>query len=59
MIIQPKMRGFISTSSHPEGSAKMVEEQVNYVKANGQFKGPPAMVWPAVSSRHSARMLKP
>jgi enoyl-[acyl-carrier protein] reductase / trans-2-enoyl-CoA reductase (NAD+) len=40
MIIQPKMRGFISTSSHPEGSARMVEEQVNYVKAHGQFKGP-------------------
>lgn len=40
MIIQPKMRGFISTSAHPEGCALAVKEQVDYVKAHGQFKGP-------------------
>jgi enoyl-[acyl-carrier protein] reductase/trans-2-enoyl-CoA reductase (NAD+) len=40
MIISPKMRGFISTSAHPIGCAKMVEEQINFIKANGQFAGP-------------------
>lgn len=40
MIIQPKMRGFISTSAHPTGCAQVVEEQVNYVKKQGQFTGP-------------------
>jgi enoyl-[acyl-carrier protein] reductase/trans-2-enoyl-CoA reductase (NAD+) len=40
MIISPKMRGFISTTAHPIGCSKMVEEQINFIKANGQFKGP-------------------
>lgn len=40
MIIQPKMRGFICTTAHPVGCYKHVEEQVNYVKAHGQFDGP-------------------
>jgi enoyl-[acyl-carrier protein] reductase/trans-2-enoyl-CoA reductase (NAD+) len=40
MIIQPKMRGFISTTAHPEGCFKVVEEQINFIKAKGQFKGP-------------------
>lgn len=39
MIIQPKMRGFICTTAHPEGCAKMVEEQVRFVKSHGSFKG--------------------
>jgi len=40
MIIQPKMRGFICTTAHPTGCAKMVEEQINYVKTHGPFTGP-------------------
>lgn len=40
MIIQPKIRGFICTTAHPAGCAKVVEEQINYVKARGKFAGP-------------------
>ncbi|GGF94696.1 enoyl-[acyl-carrier-protein] reductase [NADH] [Paenibacillus albidus] len=40
MIIQPKTRGFICTTAHPEGCAKQVEEQVDYVKAQPAIKGP-------------------
>lgn len=40
MIIQPKVRGFICTSAHPQGCFKNVEQQVNYVKSKGQFIGP-------------------
>lgn len=40
MIIQPKIRGFICTTAHPAGCARVVEEQVNYVKAKGKFAGP-------------------
>lgn len=40
MLIQPKMRGFICTTAHPQGCAKNVEEQINYIKAQGQFQGP-------------------
>lgn len=40
MIIQPKVRGFICTTAHPEGCFKAVEQQVNYVKAKGKYTGP-------------------
>lgn len=40
MIIQPKIRGFICTTAHPEGCAKSVAEQINYVKSQGHFNGP-------------------
>ncbi len=40
MIIQPKIRGFICTTAHPEGCSRVVEDQINYVKAKGQFTGP-------------------
>jgi enoyl-[acyl-carrier protein] reductase/trans-2-enoyl-CoA reductase (NAD+) len=40
MIIQPKIRGFICTTAHPTGCAKVVEEQINYIKSHGQFNGP-------------------
>lgn len=40
MLIQPKMRGFICTTAHPVGCAEVVEEQINYVKNRGTFKGP-------------------
>lgn len=40
MVIQPKIRGFICTTAHPAGCFRAVEEQINYVKSHGTFKGP-------------------
>jgi enoyl-[acyl-carrier protein] reductase/trans-2-enoyl-CoA reductase (NAD+) len=40
MIIQPKIRGFICTTAHPEGCFRVVEDQINYVKSKGQLTGP-------------------
>lgn len=40
MIIQPKSRGFICTTAHPEGCAKQVEKQIDYVKAQPAINGP-------------------
>ncbi|CEG56333.1 enoyl-ACP reductase FabV [Legionella fallonii] len=39
MIVQPKIFGFICTTAHPLGCFKNVEEQVNYIKKEGQFTG--------------------
>jgi enoyl-[acyl-carrier protein] reductase/trans-2-enoyl-CoA reductase (NAD+) len=33
MIIQPKIRGFICTTAHPDGCAANVREQIEYVKS--------------------------
>ncbi|MBF0510831.1 MAG: trans-2-enoyl-CoA reductase family protein [Candidatus Omnitrophica bacterium] len=33
MIIQPKIRGFICTTAHPQGCARHVQEQIAYVKS--------------------------
>lgn len=40
MVIQPKVKGFICITAHPVGCYKIVEEQINYVKSKGKFKGP-------------------
>jgi len=40
MIIEPKFRGFICTAAHPQGCYQSVSEQIEYVKSQGQFKGP-------------------
>ncbi|HSW68985.1 MAG TPA: enoyl-ACP reductase FabV [Gammaproteobacteria bacterium] len=40
MIIQPKIRGFICTTAHPAGCFQVVQDQINYVKSQGKFKGP-------------------
>lgn len=40
MIIQPKIRGFICTTAHPEGCKQVVKEQIDYVKSKGQIVGP-------------------
>ncbi|WP_339319260.1 enoyl-ACP reductase FabV [Paenibacillus sp. FSL R10-2734] len=40
MIIQPKTRGFICTTAHPEGCAKQIEQQIEYVKAQKKIEGP-------------------
>lgn len=40
MIIQPKIRGFICTTAHPEGCLKAVKDQIDYVRSKGSFAGP-------------------
>lgn len=40
MIIVPKVRGFICLTSHPEGCAQNVANQINYVKSKGAIDGP-------------------
>lgn len=40
MIIEPRMRGFICLTAHPEGCAKSVTNQIEYVKSKGKINGP-------------------
>jgi enoyl-[acyl-carrier protein] reductase/trans-2-enoyl-CoA reductase (NAD+) len=40
MIIEPRMRGFICLTAHPEGCAQNVMNQINYVKSKGPVDGP-------------------
>ncbi|WP_160034540.1 enoyl-ACP reductase FabV [Paenibacillus sp. An7] len=40
MIIKPRTRGFICTTSHPAGCARHVEQQIEYVKSQPAVKGP-------------------
>ena len=40
MIIQPKTRGFICTTAHPEGCAKQVQRQIDYVQSQPKLVGP-------------------
>ncbi|MFF2910536.1 enoyl-ACP reductase FabV [Paenibacillus sp. NPDC057934] len=40
MIIQPKTRGFICTTAHPEGCAKQIEKQIKYVQSQKKISGP-------------------
>jgi enoyl-[acyl-carrier protein] reductase/trans-2-enoyl-CoA reductase (NAD+) len=41
MIIEPKIRGFLCTTSHPVGCAASVQEQIDHVKSQGPIpKGP-------------------
>lgn len=39
MIIEPKVKGSILLTAHPEGCKKIVEEEINYVKANKSYTG--------------------
>ncbi len=39
MIIEPRMRGFICVTSHPDGCAKSVKNQIEYVKSKGSIDG--------------------
>ncbi len=39
MIIEPKTRGFICTTAHPEGCAAAVREQIDYVKSKPKTLG--------------------
>lgn len=40
MIVEPKIRGVVCTTAHPEGCALNVKEQINHVKKNGPIDGP-------------------
>ncbi len=44
MIVEPKIRGFICTSSHPDGCAKHVADQIAVVKSRGPIEGGPKKV---------------
>ena len=44
MIIKPKVRGFICITSHPEGCAAHVQEQIDYVKSQGPIQDGPKKV---------------
>ncbi len=44
MIIQPRVRGFICLTSHPEGTAQHVKEQIAYVKSKGKIQNGPKKV---------------
>jgi enoyl-[acyl-carrier protein] reductase/trans-2-enoyl-CoA reductase (NAD+) len=39
MIIEPRMRGFICLTSHPDGCAQNVKNQIEYVKSKGTIAG--------------------
>jgi len=40
MIIEPKMRGFICLTAHPQGCEKNVQNQIELVKSRGAIEGP-------------------
>ncbi|AWA31171.1 bifunctional NADH-specific enoyl-ACP reductase/trans-2-enoyl-CoA reductase [Flavobacterium magnum] len=39
MIIEPRMRGFICLTAHPDGCARSVKNQIDYVKSKGSIDG--------------------
>ncbi|HEY3798781.1 MAG TPA: enoyl-ACP reductase FabV [Caulobacteraceae bacterium] len=44
MIIEPRIRGFICTTAHPQGCAQNVREQAAYVRARGDIPDIPKRV---------------
>ncbi|MFD2598652.1 enoyl-ACP reductase FabV [Sphingobacterium corticis] len=44
MIIQPRVRGFICLTTHPDGTAKNVKNQIDYVKSKGAISNGPKKV---------------
>jgi len=40
MIIKPRIRGFICTTAHPTGCAAHVQQQIDYVREQGELDGP-------------------
>ncbi|WP_127958162.1 enoyl-ACP reductase FabV [Serratia microhaemolytica] len=44
MIIKPKIRGFICTTTHPVGCAANVRRQIAYIKAQGKIANGPKRV---------------
>ena len=39
MIIEPRMRGFICLTAHPEGCEQSVKNQIEYIKSKGAIDG--------------------
>jgi len=44
MIIKPRTRGFICLTSHPDGTALNIKNQIDYVKSKGEVKNGPKKV---------------
>src|SRR5690625_1883095 len=44
MIIKPKVRGFLCVTAHPEGCARHVQNQIDYVRSKGPIKDGPRNV---------------
>lgn len=44
MVIQPKIRGFICTNAHPVGCAVHVQQQIDFIRAQGPLNGVPKRV---------------
>ncbi|MFQ3197622.1 MAG: enoyl-[acyl-carrier protein] reductase/trans-2-enoyl-CoA reductase (NAD+) [Paraglaciecola sp.] len=44
MVIKPKIRGFICTNAHPAGCAASVQQQIDYVKSQGDLGNGPKNV---------------
>ncbi|GHC12996.1 enoyl-ACP reductase FabV [Cerasicoccus arenae] len=42
--VKPRVRGFVCVTAHPTGCAKNVQEQIDYVKAQGPVSGAPKKV---------------
>lgn len=40
MVVQPKVKGFMCTTAHPEGCREAVRAQIEYVKAQPKTEGP-------------------
>ena len=40
MVVQPKVKGFMCTTAHPEGCRAAVKAQIDYVKSQPKSKGP-------------------
>ena len=45
MIIQPRVRGFICLTAHPEGALQNVKSQIDYVKSKGEIKNSLRKYW--------------
>jgi len=44
MILQPRIRGFVCVTAHPEGCAENVREQIALVRSRGEIPGGPKNV---------------
>ncbi len=44
MVIKPRVRGFLCTTTHPVGCAENVRHQIDYVRANGPLENGPKRV---------------
>ncbi len=44
MIIKPKIRGFICTTTHPTGCEQNIQEQIDLTKAKGAIENGPKRV---------------